>query len=235
MFGVATIVSKDRVNELLNIKQYLLSLGIPIEWSIVINELGSDTNQFKYEEAETLDNLTIKYTIARLKDLDFSLLKNTALNQIKSDWVLILDSDDYIATSPNELISDIELINSVPNTIEAFNVFVASPIILENEATLQTSKQVRIVRNYIRFKNLVHEQPIVSSNVLDTTILINHSGYREHNVKNMIPKIQRNINLLIKNLNYDIDNGYLHIMLAEAYKDLQKNNLLGTIKEGVIV
>lgn len=227
MLSVATIVSADRQSELGLLEANLRTLDIPIEWSVVINQQGTK-DEYSYSKATTNGTITFKVINATYTQLDFGKLKNIALNQCTKDWVLVLDSDDYVASSPKEFKDTINELANVQG-LESVNVNVLCPINLGNKVNVQYIKSPRLLRNFIRYKNMVHEQPILTKESIDSTLLINHSGYKEHNAKVMIPKIKRNIDLLIKNLQYDTDNEYLHMMLAEAYKDLQKNNLLPSV------
>ncbi len=161
---------------------------------------------------------------------DFAEARNYALKFARTDWVIILDSDE-------ELISE-----TLTNNLQLFNMEAVGGIrtviknLLANQKTdygIDTSKNISIIEHKytrifklrdsngsrlpVRFTGKIHEQisdSIVDLgyDIIDSDITINHYGYFEKNPE----KIHRNLEMIKKELENKPDDLWILFHLGET-------------------
>ncbi|MFA7626738.1 MAG: glycosyltransferase family 2 protein [Candidatus Kapaibacterium sp.] len=171
---------------------------------------------------------------------DFSKARNESIKQASSEWILYLDADERLTPQNNfklrsyltKLSDDIGGVNCIIENIN-FNP--------NTNIGIQHGVYPRIFRNYaypvIKFEGLVHEQISNSLSKLNKSlsmsdIKIIHLGYDESQV-NLKHKIERNLQLLLKEYSTNPSNSYNSFQLAQTYIMLDKiheaENLLVSI------
>lgn len=146
---------------------------------------------------------------------DFAAARNFALQFMRTDWIVVLDSDEeldqdsftrqyFLANNPYCGGIKVNLINYLEE---------------EGEQVETTHKAVRLFRNQpgAKYEGSIHEQ--VSPSILDTgmeiidsEIRIKHYGYSDHNEK----KFERNKALLLAEIEKHPDDDWLKYHLAET-------------------
>ena len=140
-------------------------------------------------------------------DDNFSNARNFAISKSNSDWNLILDADEFITTI--DLNSVYKFMNSNSKAIgqvKIINLFEQNGEIRESISFIS-----RLAPNGIYFNGRIHEQ-------LDSTfprkrvdIVLKHDGYLNTN------KFDRNISLIITELNENNNDSYLLYQAAKTY------------------
>lgn len=161
------------------------------EYTIVYN--GKENS----EELELCKQYTKNIIIQEWKE-NFSELRNVAIENTKSPWILWLDSD--------EVIEDVEMIKNI-NQMNSYHSFK----LIHGSTTVS---QLRLFRNdpRIKWKYPVHEK-IVPSNLPDWYPDIKII----HKVNNIQRSSARNIGILLKELDKDPVNADYNFYLAIEY------------------
>lgn len=155
---------------------------------------------------------------------DFSKARNYSIKQAKYDDVLIIDSDEWLATEETERNKEI---------FKAFIRYDASTLGCCYQASIRPeitySKFKAVVprlfsRKYYTFTGRVHEQPVLLDKAGESrTIIINlnlyHDGYVSITSKR---KAKRNLDLLLKDLADQPKNPYVLFQTGESYLILNK-------------
>ena len=153
---------------------------------------------------------------------DFSMARNELLKNSKSDWIIMLDSDEAFAESSIDKIKHIimTLDDSKTGTVKITN-FLDKNGILEKFEHYVT----RIIPNNkgFKFTRAIHEIPVDSlNNIPETEILkeieILHYGYKSNIVKEK-NKIKRNRDILLESIVKEPNDFLNYFYLAENYKD----------------
>jgi len=152
---------------------------------------------------------------------DFAAARNYAIEQVKGDWVLILDADEYFLREDAEKLS--ELLMEMQSESEKYaKIFAVSCMVanLDDKGRCMTkSSSVRLFRNIpsLRYTGRIHEQLTVDiSKIINADdITLMHTGYSESAHKET-GKGQRNIGLLRTELAGDPDNLNLKAYLANS-------------------
>lgn len=152
---------------------------------------------------------------------DFAAARNYAIEQTKSDWIIFLDADEYIAP---------ECVKYVPGAImeaeqKKLDMVICTMVNVEKKTNkmISSNLHIRIFRNHpsIRYIGAVHERIVKldsSANALDVQkdITILHTGYSEENIITK-EKSKRNLELLFEELQRKPDSFDLMFYISEAY------------------
>jgi len=151
---------------------------------------------------------------------DFSAARNFAASKAKHDWILVLDADEEVTGSSNEGFEGLFTNTQTVGLIEVFDLVEK----LKGRATRVYN------RNYYSYKGNIHEQlrslneepVLLTTNVGISTV---HHGYLpEHN--KVMGKLERNAQMLEKELQQKPDDPYLLYQLGKSYfcnnRDLTK-------------
>jgi len=151
---------------------------------------------------------------------DFAAARNYALEQVKGDWIIFLDADEYIAADKiknvrpviDEMHCDrrIEAVRCQMKNLEGFDGLLRS-----------SNPSTRIFRNsqVIRYKGRVHEsilkreKPIKTVNV-NNRVIVYHTGYTKETVTE---KMRRNTVLLEEELKSGIIRELTYYYLSDGY------------------
>jgi glycosyltransferase involved in cell wall biosynthesis len=152
---------------------------------------------------------------------DFSEQRNFALKHFRTDWILMLDSDEELAEF------NFNKFNEIINNPKAGGVNFKIINLLENGKIRTTHRYTRLFKrlNNIFFSGSIHEQvreSIISSGyeIIETEFSIIHYGYLEKNES----KMQRNIELLEKEYKLNKDDDWVKYHLANSYFTADKND-----------
>jgi glycosyltransferase involved in cell wall biosynthesis len=142
---------------------------------------------------------------------DFSAARNFALNQTRGDWILVLDADEFagetLAVEIQEFIRGEPAIGRL-KIVSDFR---------RNGQTLRSQSFVsRLFPHGAHFEGKIHEQLVSPLPRVNLHGELWHDGYLE------IQKSDRNVKLLLKELQHEPDSAYLHYQLAIEYTSLNQ-------------
>ena len=160
---------------------------------------------------------------------DFSKARNYCISLATNDWILTIDSDEYVKDI------DIEAIDSFieGNPMHVGRIERINAIATENgedSPSLSTERIARLFnRQYFTYRGRIHEQvvPIANNSVneegyiediqyRDVTISVDHDGY-VGSEEDMLNKAKRNIDLLLLDLEEFGDDAYTLFQLGKSY------------------
>lgn len=213
-FSICMIVK----NEEKNIDAFLIALKEHIPTNnvdIVIVDTGS---------TDTTKDIIAKHGIIA-HDFewinDFSAARNYSLSLAQNDYVLILDCDEFITDlSYAELTS---FIRSNPYSVGMLRR--QNHYIENNTDTVYTDQVERLFnKNLYNYEGIIHEQVVPVSSKADKRFIsisleVNHTGYIL-SADEMKKKANRNIELLLTQLNDSPSNPYIYFQLGQAYNSL---------------
>lgn len=211
------MIVKDEENQ---IYDCLLS-ALNLVQEIIIVDTGSTDNT--KEIAKQFTNKVFDYIWCD----DFSDARNQSIKHATGEWILYLDADERLSN-----INVAKLINYLDNLdpkIGAVNCLIENVVTKSNGTTeTQLGYYPRLFRNYgypiIKFEGLIHEQISNSFKKLNldetkSDIIIKHLGYQIEFIESK-NKIQRNLDLLNRSLNNDVNDAYLKFHLGQTYIQL---------------
>ena len=206
-------------NEALKLKKCLASLK-RYDVEIVVVDTGStdETLQIIEEYADIKGNYKWNDNFAEARNCSITLANN--------EWILVLDSDEWIESADMNLINSILLQSdsNIVGRIESIN-----DINLSGENVKGTERISRLFnKKYCHYEGRIHEQ-VVSNNgdeikTIDVPIIAGHSGYAgsEDDKKK---KSERNIKLLMMDLMENGASPYTYYQIGKSYymqKDYEK-------------
>lgn len=162
---------------------------------------------------------------------DFSEARNYALKFPRTEWVIILDSDEELITE--SFIQNLHLLDG--NQIGGIRTFIKNYLVAENSnSELLDSDNISIVEHKytrifrirnsdgeklpVKFIGKIHEQisdSIINCGyqIIDSDITINHYGYKGKHPE----KIKRNLELIKSELERNPNDLWLQFHLAETF------------------
>jgi len=201
-------------NEQENIITCLESLK-PIVSQIVVVDTGSDDDTVKIAKSCGAEVYYFKWVD------DFSKARNYAISKAKGKWIISIDADEYIEDEcKNNILTVIDIAEK-----DKSDVIITSVVNYEkNDSSITNSSIVtRIFRNDpdILFEGPIHENLVHKSRkirYLDASkeIRFIHTGYTADIVKSK-KKSERNLNILLKQLDKNPENSDLCFYISEAY------------------
>lgn len=205
MISICIIVK----NEEKNLEECLRRLAA-YDYEIVVVDTGS---------IDSSKSIALKYTdkvYDYIWNQDFSAARNYSISQASNDWILVIDSDEYVSlldkTNLEKLIS--------------LNEKSIGRLLRINEFTRgihQYRQHERVSRlfsrKYFQYEGIIHEQVAAidgsQSIYFDIPIEMTHSGYEGDNIR--IKKTERNIELLKKQLENQGEDPYVLYQLGKSY------------------
>jgi len=145
---------------------------------------------------------------------DFGAMRNLSISYAKGDWILVLDGDEVIAEE-NDLIDFFKShrcrsYNSA--TVKICNYKNKQRELSNNGTLLRLFK-----RKGFKYIGAVHEQPQFQEPIYHLDISICHYGYQIDDSQLMAYKFNRNVPILLKELEKDPKNPYLYFQLSQSY------------------
>ncbi|MCM3128275.1 glycosyltransferase [Paenibacillus provencensis] len=143
---------------------------------------------------------------------DFSAARNYALSQVKSDWSIVLDADEYISNNCGEVIQT--FIHSEPaiGKVKRIDTFLGHDG--SNHEQIFIS---RLFPSHCRYTGKIHEQidSDLPRKILD--VEIQHDGYLEKK------KSSRNIPILKNVIEDNPQDPYYYYQIAKEYRGLEEH------------
>lgn len=145
---------------------------------------------------------------------DFGEQRNFALKHLRTEWALMVDSDEFLTQF------DYDIFENIDRTIFYAGVNFRINNILENGKSSITHKYTRLFRQYdnIYFTGSIHEQirPQIEQSgfdICDSNFEITHTGYSIISEE----KLERNITMLENKLFTDGEDSFTLYHLANSY------------------
>jgi glycosyltransferase involved in cell wall biosynthesis len=154
---------------------------------------------------------------------DFSYARNFSLQNAQNDWIFVIDADEEILETE---IDKIYQLISAPSS-DAYQIVIRN-LLPEGEIVAYNEQPaLRLFKNHlgIAFTGKIHEsvQPYILNagyKVVNSDVFINHYGYTQTHVQGGIARGDRNLNLLLDEVNANQYDPYLHYQLGITYKHL---------------
>ncbi|AJY77597.1 hypothetical protein VN24_07905 [Paenibacillus beijingensis] len=143
----------------------------------------------------------------------FAEARNYALSQSSSKWNLVLDADEYMTHFNREAIRQFMAQSKGLGRIELI-----SETVDDGEFNESRDFITRLLPAGVMFKGRIHEQADSDLLRVKVPITVRHDGYLNTD------KSQRNIPLLLKELEEDQNNTYNYYQLGKQYKGINLLN-----------
>lgn len=190
-------------NEQAHIENCLLSTKDYVDEMIVI-----DTGSTDYTRQIASDCGAIVYDFAWTNS--FAEARNFALQQATGDWILVLDADEHLSPETAHLIRDFA---AGPPAIG--RVTIVSKYLDNGEIRYSQSPISRLFPKGVTYQGSIHEQIVSDLPHHLTGVTIHHEGYFQTD------KTDRNLPLLLQELQKDPNNSYLLMQIAREHKNKQ--------------
>lgn len=149
---------------------------------------------------------------------DFAAAKNYAVSCAKNDWVMIIDTDEYMQTYDSNAVQDY-----MNHHIKEIGTLLSMVPVEENNITSKRFFQVERMynRKYYHFIYPIHEQLVPINNCCPLKyykipVSILHHGY-DGSQEVLEKKAKRNNDILFKELEKRPDDPYLYFQIAQSY------------------
>lgn len=206
-----------------NLKKY--------NWEIIVTDTGSTDRTL--EICKKYASNVYKFDWIN----DFSAARNFCISKASNDWILSVDSDEYLTNeqSAKELENLLSSCMNHPQYAGMVN------IINPQVSPIGTSTSIEPVarffhKDYYHYEGKVHEQPVplnpMKSGYQKTPFSLYHEGYSDSAA--LQKKAHRNIELLKKELEIYPKDPYLYFQLGQSYfvmKDM--DNAYAIFKKGL--
>ncbi|HEY9765869.1 MAG TPA: glycosyltransferase [Chroococcales cyanobacterium] len=153
---------------------------------------------------------------------DFAAARNEALCHASGDWILVLDADESLAEGSKD---ELRLLLEAPQA-EAYSLELVN--LTGKGEGRQIARFVRLFRNRptFRYEGRIHEQILPSLeragiSPFPAAVRIVHRGYLNEALAAR-DKYRRNLELLLKELEGDPENPFLHFNTGQTYKLMNK-------------
>ncbi|MCR5774851.1 MAG: glycosyltransferase [Lachnospiraceae bacterium] len=165
-------------------------------------------------ENDTTDELLFEYGAKEIFlpwPGDYSAARNAGLKHVTSDWVLMIDTDEYITTFD---------FDEKKARVDAFRVIRENIYVSEDNALSNTERITRLFRNRMfHFEGRVHEQVTANDGAPFSTenadIILGHSGYADHD--RMLQKSASYRELLTRMIADGDTDPYVFFQLGRTY------------------
>jgi len=210
------IITKNECDKLEDCLNHLLPYTKKAGHEIVVVDTGSTDNTVEMCKKYTDSIYHFKWVD------DFSAARNYAAKMAKNDWILAIDSDENVTEWDENVLQNV--INKSDNIVGSINI--VNTCGFGRDMYQEKSILFRLYNKMINtFKFSVHEQILpIKSNIsfdekeiekhIDITIFHNsYSGTKE----DLLPKAQRNIKLLEKELKQKPNDAFTLYNLGQSY------------------
>jgi hypothetical protein len=140
---------------------------------------------------------------------DFSAARNYALGKTTGDWILVLDADEFVTEA-----LALEIRKLVQGSPAIGRLKIVSDFRRNGQCQRSQSFVSRLFPRGARFAGRIHEQIVSSLPRVNLQGELSHDGYLETN------KSDRNVKLLLAELEREPDSAYLLFQLALEYTSL---------------
>ncbi|WP_243236949.1 glycosyltransferase family 2 protein [Heliobacterium chlorum] len=151
---------------------------------------------------------------------NFAEARNFGLDKVSGEWILWLDADEEVIWDDKDILSDHSLFEDYDALSVPLINFYGDQVDFDQVAQIA---QPRIFRNQkgFRFENKIHEWLNLSTAYAQNRVgfmdlKIYHYGYINNRIHDK-QKYQRNVNLLLKELEENENNPWVHYYLATEY------------------
>ncbi len=138
---------------------------------------------------------------------DFSAARNYALKQVKGDWILVLDADEYFSDASSDIIKAF----TSGSSQRIGSIRIVSKYVKEGQEFEDVHAIPRLFPQGVTYEGRIHEQLMPLLPTVETGLKLLHDGYY------MTDKSARNIPLLQQALAEDPTDAYLHFQLGRQY------------------
>lgn len=157
---------------------------------------------------------------------DFAAARNYCVSKASNDWILSVDSDEYLTNqqTPEELM---KLLTPWLNHPESAGIVdILNPQTGSGKLTTSVEPVARFFhKKYYTYVGKVHEQPMPINDktptYFRTPFRLYHEGYA--NSETLHKKAKRNIKLLEKELEINPNDPYLYFQLGQSYFVMDKH------------
>ena len=195
-----------------------------IDSELIILDTGSDDNT-----VEIAKKYTDKVYFEKWND-NFSDMRNKSISYASGEWILILDADEKL-TDYDKLKDFFNSDNHVKYnsaTIRLKNIFD------DKEERYSFSSLLRMFKNIDGFgyDGAIHEQPRYKQPIYNDVASFDHYGYMYDDEEIRQKKANRNMKLLLEELEKNPDNPYTNYQVGKSYiTDLKVNEALFYIEK----
>ena len=142
---------------------------------------------------------------------DYSVARNESLKHVTADWVLVIDTDEYIQSAG---------IDEASMRADAYRLIRKNEYVLEDNAMLDTERITRVFRNgMFRYEGRVHEQVVRCDGgavrAEDIDITLGHTGYVDR--ERMHEKSVTYRSMLEQMIAADGDDPYVYFQIGRTY------------------
>lgn len=202
LLSIVTIY--DEANERKWLRKYLSNIPFcesgEIEVILCKTFKGKPDN-ISLPENTVQNGVKITYCAMCYEQWNFSDARNAAKVLATGEWILSLDTDEYVIQ--NQIGKILRTIESKPKRVAGIEVSILSHIPCTEKKTPEVTRAVRLFRNdpSIKWQSRIHETVQFSLEeegylTEDSTITLVHEGY-EISDSEMIKKLERNLDLIM--------------------------------------
>ncbi|GBG06360.1 glycosyl transferase family 2 [Paenibacillus agaridevorans] len=142
----------------------------------------------------------------------FAEARNFAISKASGDWILVLDADEYISNDCAAAISAFINKGDAIGRIRRIDKFRS-----KDGVSYASSYISRLFPKHVRYQGRIHEQLDSSLPRVTLPVEVQHDGYFE------TTRSERNIPLLLMEIEADPANPYYHYQIAKEYRGLEKH------------
>ncbi len=147
---------------------------------------------------------------------DFAAARNFSLDQSDCDWNLVLDADEYLVKGRRkDLRHFLENMEQV-GMFERKDFYLEKTLDSKEQMAFSYTQVVRLLPRGVRFTGRIHEQENSSLPARPVPLVFEHDGYLQEG------KGERNLPILLAELEEDLQNPYFLYKTATALRGLKR-------------
>ena len=204
-------------NEAAKLEKSLASLAGAVD-EIIVVDTGSSDDTVKVAEAHGAHVFSFPW-----QD-DFSAARNVSLDKATGDWILVVDADEYF---PDGMAKNIRAAVEQYGADADLLIFLRRELDEDSGEVLLDTYVSRLLRRVdgLSYEGAIHEEPrhrgrIISrmATLPDEVLMMMHTGYSKVLLRS---KGERNLALLLRELESGRPRDSIYMYLAETYDGLQ--------------
>lgn len=154
---------------------------------------------------------------------DFAAARNFGIDAASSDWILIIDADEYLEAGAQPLV------RAVVERTDADGITVTQRNLLASDDLIQSadSQTLRLFRRQddVRYAGIIHEEvgPAIArrgGRIVGSSIVIVHDGYSRKTTQGSGSRAERNLPLVLQAAAEAPLDPYLQYQLGTTYQQL---------------